>query len=728
MPVTMSCECGKQLRVNEEHVGKRIRCPGCGEPVLVKNPEEKSAAKKPAGGGSTAGMLTFNCACGKKMQAKAEFAGKTVKCPECGEGVKVPRGGKDEDDRDDRNGSRPARDERDDRDERDERVGSRQTRSRRDDADEDERPRSRKSKPEKKGGSGMFWLLIGGVAVLLLVGVVVLLMMFMGGGASGEMALVPGDAVGFTTVRVADILNSEVGKEALAALPEPGKAALKQVETSLGSELADVERVTFVARSVPMDGLMGGGGGVGMGKDMGGPMGKGPPLGKGGLPKGPGGRPGGNMGNPADEFYGIVTLSKPADEKKITSTGDLKGAVPAEYNGKKYYTAGDIGVYFHNDKTVVVGSPNALKKAIDQAVKPRTDGALAGVLSRVSKQHIAAGFAPPSELTAMAKLLGGGNKGVTALADLQDVLLAGNLKGKSFEFDVTAAFKAGASAADAKAELDSLLQQAPAFLLFAPPDVQKPAKDFLANTKVSQSGTSLTLTSKSDIDVGLFKGALEKVVGGGGGGGAVGAAANAMKSKNNLQQMALAFHNVHDAEGSMKYAIVNPQTKAPLLSWRVAILPYIEEGQLFNQIHRNEAWNSPFNRQFWNRMPKVFELPGKQAPAGMTYYQTFVGDGAVFDRGNNLTRQILSIKDGTSNTLLLAEAANAVNWMQPTDIDFQNGGPNGFPVVGRVGGHFPNGFHVALADGTVRLLPMTLKPQTFQAAITVAGGENDPLP
>jgi hypothetical protein len=39
MPITFACDCGRKLRVAEEHAGKRIRCPGCSGVVTVPEDE-----------------------------------------------------------------------------------------------------------------------------------------------------------------------------------------------------------------------------------------------------------------------------------------------------------------------------------------------------------------------------------------------------------------------------------------------------------------------------------------------------------------------------------------------------------------------------------------------------------------------------------------------------------------------------------------------------------------
>jgi len=54
------------------------------------------------------------------------------------------------------------------------------------------------------------------------------------------------------------------------------------------------------------------------------------------------------------------------------------------------------------------------------------------------------------------------------------------------------------------------------------------------------------------------------------------------KSQNNLKQIVLAFHNHHDTVG---YLPNNTYTKdgKGLLSWRVLILPFIEQSDLYKQ-------------------------------------------------------------------------------------------------------------------------------------------------
>ena len=94
----------------------------------------------------------------------------------------------------------------------------------------------------------------------------------------------------------------------------------------------------------------------------------------------------------------------------------------------------------------------------------------------------------------------------------------------------------------------------------------------------------------------------------------------------------------------------------------------------------------------------------------------FVGKDAPFD-GTIGPRFPATFTDGTSNTFLVAEAAEAVPWTKPQDIPFDG------KAVPKLGGLFADGFHAAMADGTVRFVPKGAEANAIRAAITPRGGE-----
>jgi Protein of unknown function (DUF1559) len=196
-------------------------------------------------------------------------------------------------------------------------------------------------------------------------------------------------------------------------------------------------------------------------------------------------------------------------------------------------------------------------------------------------------------------------------------------------------------------------------------------------------------------------------------------AAAVAKSANNLKQIAIAMHNYADTLGTMPPAAVCDKAGTPLLSWRVLILPYIEQEQLYKEFKLDEAWDSEHNKKLLAKMPKVYAIPGKTKPDGTdTYYRVFVGNGAGFDwvRGARFPAEF---PDGTSNTLMCVTATEAVPWTKPDELEF-----NPDKDMTRLIGMVVNGkAQVSLFDGSVRTLSKLPSKATVHALITRAGGE-----
>ncbi|APW61891.1 sigma-70 family RNA polymerase sigma factor [Paludisphaera borealis] len=99
----------------------------------------------------------------------------------------------------------------------------------------------------------------------------------------------------------------------------------------------------------------------------------------------------------------------------------------------------------------------------------------------------------------------------------------------------------------------------------------------------------------------------------------------------NLKEILLASHGYAAANNCFPQPAIYGDGNQPLLSWRVAILPYLGQNELYQQFHLNETWDSPHNKALINRMPAVFETPAAPAPKGQTRFRGFAGKGSVFD-------------------------------------------------------------------------------------------------
>jgi hypothetical protein len=195
-------------------------------------------------------------------------------------------------------------------------------------------------------------------------------------------------------------------------------------------------------------------------------------------------------------------------------------------------------------------------------------------------------------------------------------------------------------------------------------------------------------------------------------------AAGRIQSMNNLKQMSLAMINMADSnQGVMPAAAIYSKDGKPLLSWRVAILPYIEQEDLYKQFHLDEPWDSEHNKKLLAKMPKVYLSPYGESGETMTRYRVLHGPGAAFE-GKEGMKYPASFTDGTSNTILIVEAQDAVPWTKPDELPFDP--EKDVPPLGVKDNPY---YLVALADGSVRTIQKTISKQTLKAAITRNGGE-----
>src|SRR5205823_9197639 len=194
-------------------------------------------------------------------------------------------------------------------------------------------------------------------------------------------------------------------------------------------------------------------------------------------------------------------------------------------------------------------------------------------------------------------------------------------------------------------------------------------------------------------------------------------------SANNLKQIGLAMHNYHDTYKHLPmHAIYSKDGKRPLLSWRVAILPYIEQNALYMQFKLDEPWGSPNNKKLIAMMPRIYAAvnTGKKdgKDDGLTYYVVFTGPMTPFDGNKKMT--LADFKDGTSNTGLVFEAKDPVIWSKPDDLVLP---PKAEDKLPELGGMFKTGMNICTADGPVRWVRKEIDPKTLRAVITPSRGE-----
>ena len=196
-------------------------------------------------------------------------------------------------------------------------------------------------------------------------------------------------------------------------------------------------------------------------------------------------------------------------------------------------------------------------------------------------------------------------------------------------------------------------------------------------------------------------------------------AARRTTSLNNQRQLALALHNYHAANDSFPPAYTVDDDGNPLLSWRVAILPYIDQQDLYDQFHHDEPWDSEHNIQLLDQMPLVLKNPSTAGQPGSTDYVAPMSDDSVLVPGEGTGFE--PITDGTANTILLMEvgASQQVPWTSPQDIEIET-----LESLDQLDNGHPGTVLVAMADGSVRTISkfgLSIE-QLIQAAKKSDGG------
>ena len=193
---------------------------------------------------------------------------------------------------------------------------------------------------------------------------------------------------------------------------------------------------------------------------------------------------------------------------------------------------------------------------------------------------------------------------------------------------------------------------------------------------------------------------------------------------NKMKQLALALHNYHDAYRRLPPAYIADENGRPMHSWRVLLLPYLEEQALYDRYDFNEPWDGPNNRLLANTVISFYGCPSDINPAtSETSYLMAVGPDAFSD--GPTPRKLKEFTDGLSNTIMLVEMSNSgVNWMEPVDWDttaasftINDGSP------GELRSNHQDGVNVGFGDGSVRFLPNDISPENLKALTTINGGE-----
>ena len=232
-----------------------------------------------------------------------------------------------------------------------------------------------------------------------------------------------------------------------------------------------------------------------------------------------------------------------------------------------------------------------------------------------------------------------------------------------------------------------------------------------------EDSVSLTLTLSEDLRdqlIGMIKM----------GAGSAKQSAQGALTLNHMKQIALGLHIYNAEEGELpvgesekiKYA-----DGKQLLSWRVHILPFIEEQELYAQFHLDEPWDSEHNITLLEQMPEVYSSPTLELKPGHTAFVAPAADGAVLLGDAKIS--FGDIGDGSSLTAVFVEAGaeQAIPWTKPGGVEI-----NPEDVAASLG--IDGDIAVALADGAVLRIPADFDNQSWLNLLNANDGNAVELP
>lgn len=186
----------------------------------------------------------------------------------------------------------------------------------------------------------------------------------------------------------------------------------------------------------------------------------------------------------------------------------------------------------------------------------------------------------------------------------------------------------------------------------------------------------------------------------------------------------MAVANYHDTYGRYPPAVTYDAVGQPAHSWRILVLPFLEQRELYEAYSFAEPWNGPNNSKLTTRMPSLFTFAGtfESGKSTSTNFVAITGPATVWPPGTGMIQS--DIGDGSSNTIQFAEYNGpAIHWMSPEDLEFATmsfvlGDPAGIdsqylePAVG-------------MADGAVQRLSAEISPEELRAMCTANGNESE---
>jgi hypothetical protein len=481
-----------------------------------------------------------------------------------------------------------------------------------------------------------------------------------------DVALVPADAAWVLGFRPGDLWTADFTKPVREKMAKDVAEAAAGLEIVFGSPSEQVERLLIVALSLHR------------GSDV-----------------------------------AVVTLKKPYDRARLVEQLAGPKAKEEKYKGRTLYAGhpyfGDA-VCLLDERTYVIAYQKLLRSFLDRSAA-RQPGPL-GVARQVlaAQHHFVLGLDLRGFLEEIGPDLPAAFESLKPLLQARTALLTADI-GPESKADLELTFADAAAARKALAECldDGRGGTAAAWTALAnglgSPRLLGLVKVLSGGTKAEVDGVTLKAGTRARLDPLVLAEVVVQAV------PRPGRTRARTPFAQNLKQIVRAMHKYHDTYKCLPPAAVYDKSGKPLFSWRVSILPFLDQAALFGQFHPDEPWDSEHNIKLLDKIPVVYRTPGDEKRSGRTLCQALVGRGAAFEGKKGLSFAA-DFPDGTVNTIMVVEAAEGVPWTKPEDVPYDPAKP-----LPKFGGMYESGFHALLCDGSVYFLRKTVKPEMLHRLI-----------
>lgn len=202
-------------------------------------------------------------------------------------------------------------------------------------------------------------------------------------------------------------------------------------------------------------------------------------------------------------------------------------------------------------------------------------------------------------------------------------------------------------------------------------------------------------------------------------------AARRMQCSNHLKQIGQALQNYHDDFGTFPPAYIADSAGKPIHSWRILILPYLEQKALYERYRFDEPWNGPNNSKLHGETMRVYCCSSRSRRQTMTdtSYVAVIDPKTAWP--GQKSASLKNFTDGTADTILVTEMADSgIHWMEPRDLKMteipMEVNPRG---KSGISSEHPNVALAVFADGHTAAIQKNTPSEIVERLFTIADGQ-----